>query len=302
MARHEPPFDGIWPALLTPFDDQDRLNLPAASRLVARLIEEGAGGLYICGSSGEAPLLRMEERKRLAEFVISEVAGQIPIIAHVGHTSPVAAVELAEHAGRCGADAVSSVPPPFYRYTDGQVAEYWSRLSRASDLPFYGYVLHDLGYTGEPIARWLEAVGQVPTFAGLKFTHADTFQLAMLKNCGGETLNLFSGADEAYLACRAQGADGAIGTSYNVALPLWRRVARLYDQGDTAGATRVMLRCAEVVSRLRASYFNHTVKLVLRRQGIDGGPPRAPLQADREISEPLVNELVELIESQDLEK
>jgi N-acetylneuraminate lyase len=268
---------------MTPFDAEDRLNLKAAGRLVARLIEQGAGGFYICGNSGEAPLLRIEERLALTEFVIKEVAGEVPVMVHVGQTAPPLAVELAQHAARCGADAISSTLPPFFNYTPGQIAGYWTSLTRGHDVPFYGYVLQDLGQSREQIFAWLDGIAGTPGLAGLKFTNADAYQLAMLKLWANGRLNILSGHDQGYLGCRVQGADGAIGTSYNIALPLWLRVSRLYESGDMAGATEAMLACCDVVGRLSNGHFLHMVKLLLARQGIDCGLPRPPLRADIEI-------------------
>ena len=99
MQRHPPPYTGLWPAMVTPFHADDRLNLAAARHLVARFIEE-ARPECTCGSTGEAPLLRAEERKQLTECVIKEVAGQVPVMVQVGHTAPVLAVELARHAAK----------------------------------------------------------------------------------------------------------------------------------------------------------------------------------------------------------
>ncbi len=280
---------------MTPFDAEDRLNLKAAGRLLVRLIEQGAGGFYVCGNSGEAALLRVEERRALTEFVIKEVAGQVPVMVHVGQAPPPLAIELAQHAAVCGADAISSTLPPFFNYTAGQVAGYWTSLTRGHDVPFYGYVLHDLGQSREQIFGWLDEIARTPHLAGLKFTNADAHQLAILKLWGSGRLNILSGHDQGYLACRVQGADGAIGTSFNIALPLWLRVSRLYESGDRAGATEAMLTCCDLVGRLSNGHFLHMVKLVLARQGIDCGLPRPPLRANIEISAREINEVEALI-------
>ena len=68
-------------------------------------------------------------RKVIAECVIAEVAGQIPVMVHVGQVAPVLSMELAEHAEKAGANALSSTLPPFYPYTPQQIAKYWSELS-----------------------------------------------------------------------------------------------------------------------------------------------------------------------------
>jgi N-acetylneuraminate lyase len=282
--------------MVTPFDSFGDVNLSAAGRLIARFIEEGAGGLYICGSTGEGPLLRSEERKQLAECVIKEVAGQVPVIVHVGHSAPVLAVELAQHAADCGADGLSSTLPPFYPYTVGQIANYWSSLALGHDLPFYGYVMHDIGCSREDIYGWLDVISRVPHLAGLKFTNADAHQLALIKSWNDGELSVLSGHDQGYLACRSQGADGAIGTTYNIALPLWMEVSRLYESGDTTAAARVMIRCSEIIGELATSYFLPKVKLVLRRQGIDCGLPRAPYCADVDIPESAINQVLAMIE------
>lgn len=300
MSRHAPPFSGIWPAMLTPFDADEQLDLKATSRLITHLIGQGAGGLYICGSTGDAPLMLTEERMRFTEYVIGEVAGEVPVIVHVGHTSPIAAMELARHTRTLDVDGVSSVPPPLYRYSPGQVASYWTGLSEASGAPFYGYVMQDLGANMVQIEHWVETMRRVPNLAGVKFTHDDMFQLALLRRFGGESFNIFSGSDQSCLAARVQGADGAIGSSYNPGLALWKRMYDAYDAGDRELAERLMVRCAEVVGKFLTGYFNAKLKLVLRMQGVDIGPARWPLAPDVDIPASEIEELVRLIASQDL--
>ncbi len=296
MAHHVPPFSGLWPAMITPFDAEDRLNLRAAIRLTGRLLEQGAAGLYLCGSSGEGPLLRAEERKSLVECVIGEVAGQVPVMVHVGHTSPPLALDLAEHAVRCGADALSSTLPPFYPYNAAQIAAYFGSLTRGHDLPFYGYVMTDLGQSRSQVFRWLDVVARTPGLVGMKFTHADAHQLALLKAWENGRLNVFSGHDQGYLACRVQGADGAIGTSYNIALPMWLQVSRLYEAGDQAGATAAMIRCCCLVGRLIDTQFLAAVKMTVKRLGIDCGLTRFPFRPDAEIPDATINEVVAMLE------
>ena len=298
MARHEPPFAGIWPAMVTPFDSNGQVNLKRVPRLVTHMIDKGSAGLYVGGSTGEAPLLQIEERRALAEAVIQEVAGCIPVIIQVGQTSPLAGIELAKHARRCGADGISSVIPPFYpSYSTGQIIHYWSQLGQAGDLPFYGYVFKGFGSSYDEIARWVEAVQSVPNLVGMKFTNPNTYEVSMLKYFGKDRLNLFSGMDECYLACKAHGADGAIGASYNIALPMWLRVKDLAEAGDFAAATEMMITCDEVVSHLlKGGQFLDRIKAILKRQGVDCGLPRQPLRTDTEIPKKDLDQLVELID------
>jgi N-acetylneuraminate lyase len=224
------------------------------------------------------------------------VAGQVPIIVHVSHAVPIDALELARHARSAGADAISAIAPPFYEYNIRQVADYWSELSRAAELPFYGYVVAKVGSTHEDIERWAAAMSGVPMWAGVKFTHADNAQLALIRAVSGGSWNIFAGHDEGYLAARVTGAHGAIGSTYNIALPLWRQIDALHDRGETARAAQLMTRCAEIVAQLASGHYYTQLRLVLRRQGLDCGLCRWPLCAEPETSEETIDQVVGMID------
>ena len=71
---------GIIPALVTPFDDRGEVNTSSLRALVNKLIGEGVGGFYVCGSTGEGLLLEEQERKQILETVVEESNGSVPVI------------------------------------------------------------------------------------------------------------------------------------------------------------------------------------------------------------------------------
>lgn len=75
----------IIPALVTPFDSNEKVDYGALSELVNRLIAQGVGGFYACGSTAECFLLTEDERKKVLETVIQTADGRVPVIAHVGN-------------------------------------------------------------------------------------------------------------------------------------------------------------------------------------------------------------------------
>ena len=95
---------GVIPAMVTPFDENEALDLARTRALTAKLIEDGAQGLYLTGSTGEGFLCTSDERKAFVETVLDEAAGRIPVIVHVGAISTLASEDLARHAARAGAD------------------------------------------------------------------------------------------------------------------------------------------------------------------------------------------------------
>ena len=100
---------GLIPALVTPFDGNGEVNFPELRKLVNVLLEEGADGFYVTGSTGECFLLTDEERIRIVAAVTEEVNGRVPVVAHVGKIGAAQAAKLAREAEKAGADAVSSV-------------------------------------------------------------------------------------------------------------------------------------------------------------------------------------------------
>ena len=123
-------FEGIVPALLTPFDKDEEVNYDAAAALTDRLIGQGIGGLFVCGSTGEWWTLSQDERKQVLETVVQAAAGRTKIMVHVGSTSTRFATELARHAESIGADAVSALPPlgrPYDPAPDFRASTYLSQ-------------------------------------------------------------------------------------------------------------------------------------------------------------------------------
>ena len=131
---------GIMPALLTGFtDDLTALDTDRIRALVRRLIKAGVHGVYVGGSSGEMLLLSVEERKQLLETVVEEAKGKITVIAHIGATGTRETCELAAHAEKVGADALSSVTPLYFAYSFADVKQYYIDITKASSLPVIIY-------------------------------------------------------------------------------------------------------------------------------------------------------------------
>ena len=78
------PFDGLWPAMLTPLTPDGRPSLPACEQLVELFAREKLGGIYLGGSTGQWPLLTVAERKDVAECVVAAAGKRLPVMVHVG--------------------------------------------------------------------------------------------------------------------------------------------------------------------------------------------------------------------------
>jgi N-acetylneuraminate lyase len=119
---------GIVPALITPLREGGHINETALSRHIERLISFGIHGLYVAGSTGEGLLLEPAERMKLLESVINIVKGRIQVIVHVADMRMKHTLDLAKHAQQAGADAISSIPPVYFKYSTAEVEDYYRTL------------------------------------------------------------------------------------------------------------------------------------------------------------------------------
>lgn len=179
----------------------------------------------------------------------------------VGETVDTAeAVDLAEHAKSVGADGLSSTVP-VWAVGDPNLLQLTVDLYTALGevgLPLYAYWIADT--KGDWGAQdYLDAMADVPNFAGLKFTDYtfNTFQNIMSRS--GYSLNVVSGPDEMMLAGKVMGAHGAIGTTYNVMPKMNVAIHNLYMAGDLNAATTLMFKCNRVIEILtgQSAEFKH---------------------------------------------
>lgn len=136
MSRKE--IKGVIPAVITPFDADGAVDEDVLRKSVDWLAPR-THGLFICGSYGCGPLMTAGERKRVAEAVVEQVNGRIPVIVHVGTTNTAETVELARHAREVGADAVSAVAPWYYMHTEDAIFTHYGRLVDSVDIPVFIY-------------------------------------------------------------------------------------------------------------------------------------------------------------------
>lgn len=291
-------FSGIWPAMLTPTTADGRPSLPVCEQLVDLFAQQKLGGIYLVGSTGQWPLFTAEERKAVAECVVRAAAGRLPVMIHVGAATTAEAVELAKHAARIGAAAVSAVGPIYYPHPPDAVFEYYHRIGTATDLPLFGY--HLSGVSKLPLAprEFAERLLTVPNVVGMKITDHDLYPFGLIHAVAGERLQLFSGADEVMCYAVLSGAVGAIGTFYNLWGPACRAAREATAAGDIATGRAFMLRFQTAIAEVLATGLWSFLRAAMQfKYGIDVGLPRHPLgAADREWSEADVRRLVELVD------
>lgn len=268
---------GIFPALMTPFTRQDDINETVLRQMVHWQLGQGVDGFFLCGSSSEAYAMTVEERKRVVEIVTDEVAGRCPLIAHIGMIATRDALDLARHAKSCGVDAMASVPPFYYRFSQEELEQYYLDLVDAVDLPMFLYnisIFTGVNFTVDNARRFLED----PRFAGMKHTCVDLGALNAFKRANPNWV-LFGGMDDILLGAFQLGADGGIGSNYNALPGPFVKLYRLFREGRTAEAQALQFGLNEVLADMGKVGGFPSVKGVLRLMGLDVGDCRKPFRS-----------------------
>lgn len=271
--------EGVMPALMTPYRSDGSVNTDMIRRLVAWQLECGSQGFYLCGSTGEGLLLTAGERELVVETVLAETSRQVPVIVHVGAMSTAEAVRLARHANKAGADAVSSLPPLYYRVGLSGMVAHLRAIAQAAELPTYYY--HIPALTGVELAagELVEVLTAVEGFAGLKFTHTDMYLLWAILEAGRGRLGVFCGADQVLFHALAAGACGGIGSTYNYQMRTIAGIYAAFRASDFDRARRLQEQANRVLNVLFEFGAVGVEKAIMQLLGFEVGIPRAPLSA-----------------------
>lgn len=274
------PLSGLIAATFTPMCADGTLNLAEVPKMVAHLEQSGIKGIYICGSTGEGMSLSGTERRDLTEAYVGCAKGRLTTIVHVGHNSLSEARQLAQHAQEIGADVISATAPSYYKIeTVNMLVKAMEEVaSGAPDLPFYYYHIPSLTGASLDMMTFMEQASRsIPNLKGLKYTAPMIHEFHACREMEEGRFDVVWGTDEMLLSALVIGAQGAIGSTYNISGPLNNQIIEAFENGDLEQAKQLQLLSVRLVELLKKYPFHAAVKSILSRFGIECGGCRVPL-------------------------
>lgn len=268
---------GLFAALATPYTADDRVSDPCLKRLIDFVLGQALDGLYVGGSTGEALLQSLDERRHVLEATAAHVGGRATLIGHVGALATGDAQRLAKVCKAAGYAAVSAIPPVYFPASKASIHRYYSDIAEAADgLPVIVYnipAMSGVSFKTDDLADLIA----IPGVVGLKQTSLDMYQTEQLRRRFPD-LVLLNGYDEVFLAGMVSGCDGGIGSTYNVQGRRFRALADLIKAGRNAEALALQGRINAVVDAMVAAGVFPALKHMLWRMGVIANPAcRAPL-------------------------
>lgn len=225
-------FKGSIVALITPFRD-GAVDEKAFQELVDWQIAEGTHGLVPCGTTGESPTLSHAEHMRVVELCVEAAVGRIPVIAGTGSNSTDEAIALAKHAKSAGADAQLVVTPYYNKPTQEGLFQHYKALQDAVDLPIIIYNIPGRSVVDMSVAT-MARLAKLPGIVGTKDATCDLARPLQTRLALGPDFCILSGEDATAVPLLAQGGDGCISVTANIAPRPCAAMHESWQAGDIA--------------------------------------------------------------------
>jgi len=228
---------GSMPALVTPFTNGE-VDFDTLKSLVEWHIEEGSSAIVPVGTTGESPTLSHSEHEAVIEAVVSAVNGRVPVIAGAGSNNTVEGIRFMEHAKSVGADYALVVTPYYNKPTQRGLYEHFKAMHDAADLPIIIYNIPGRCVI-DMSPETMGDLAKLPRIIGVKDATADIARVAKQRiSCGADFIQL-SGEDATAISFNAQGGQGCISVTANVAPRLCAEVQQATQDGDYAKALEI---------------------------------------------------------------
>ena len=270
-------FTGIMPALVTPLcEDNKTVNQTVAEQLIEFHLGQGADGFYVLGGTGEGLVIGREERERMCEIAVKQVAGRKPVIVHIAAMNLDEAIALAKHAEKTGADAIAAVPPCFFFYDGDDLYNYYKKLASAVSIPLIIY--YHPGAQKEMSANLIARIFEVDNVTGVKWSSNNFFEMMKLKDYTQGEMNIINGPDELLCCGLMAGADAGIGSTYNAMLPQFIKIYNDVKAGRIDEALKTQMLVNRVIQLMFEFEVIPAVKYATELLGFPVGNATFPMR------------------------
>ncbi len=264
---------GIFPAIVTPFDKEEKLDEERLRALVDHLMDD-VDGFVVAGTTGEFVYMNDDERTRAIEVVVDHVDGTKPVIAGTGASSTKNTISLTQKAMDVGADAALVVTPYYFKPSWNEIYKHYEKLDQLG----YPLILYNIPQCAGVHQKWwtTEGLSYLDNVIGVKDSSGDIPYTAALFEKVREKVNILVGNDEVGMAAIGEGADGAILASANLIPDYWQDVYRYVQEGELEKARQLQQKMQKLVRIVVRTGGVQAVKDGLWMMGVDVGKARRP--------------------------
>lgn len=278
-------FRGTFTVMITPFDQDDRVDTGAIKRFVEWQISEGIHGLIPLGSTGEFLSMTSEEKELVAATTIEAAAGRVPVLIGTGAEDTREVVRASREAEGLGADGVMIIPPFYSTPTEDELYHHYKTVADAIGIPIMVYnnpATSNVDLTPRILAR----LAEIDACAYVKESTLEVTRVRDIIRLCGDRMTVFGGilGFESFV----EGAAGWVAVPSNVAPgPMARIFELVVDNKDVDAARALYLHWLPIIEAVFGNLYVSGTKSLLNHMGMCVGrprPPRLPLKVDDDAS------------------
>lgn len=269
-------FGKLLTAMVTPFNQNLEVDLPAAQELAVRLIESGSDGVVVAGTTGESPTLTKKEKLALFQAVVEAIGGKATVIAGTGSYNTAESMELTKEAEQAGVDGVMLVAPYYNKPTQEGLYQHFKAIAKVTSLPVIIYNIPgrtSVNLTPETLLNLTE----VPNITAVKEASGNLSQMSQIFELVPKDFMIYSGDDALTLPVLSIGGVGVISVAGHIAGRKIQEMITLFEQGDVVTACRINAELGPLYRALFMTTNPTMVKTACNLIGLKAGGLRLPM-------------------------
>lgn len=270
-------FKGIIAYPITPFNQQEQIDVPLFKRLTERMILAGVHAIAPLGSTGVMPYLSDEEKEALTEATIQQVAGRVPVLTGVSNLTTERTIYHAKFAEKAGSDAVMILPMSYWKLSDQEIFEHYEAVAAAISIPIMAYNNPATGGV-DMSPSLLKRLLEIPNVTMIKESSGDLQRMHTLRKELGADLLFFNGSNPLALGAFTAGASGWCTAASNLIPELNIALYEAILGNDLKRAQELFYQQSDLLKFLLAKGLPRAIKAGLELLGEDAGQLRAPLK------------------------
>lgn len=268
-------FEGVFPALITPFNADNRIDVTSFRNIVEYVEKGGVAGMVACGTTGESATMSTQEHMDLIDLTVD--CAKTTVIAGTGSNNTTEAVELTRHAYDAGANAVLIISPYYNKPNNAGLIAHFSSIARSADIPVILYNVPSRTGQDMPLEVITE-LSKIENIVAIKEASGNPVKVSrIIENTLDEDFVVISGEDGLTLPLMCMGAVGVISVVANVVPEKMVDLVTAVKNNDLKTAQALHYELAPLTRALFLETNPIPVKRAMDMLGLANGRLRLPL-------------------------
>ena len=287
--------DGTHVAMVTPLDDDKKINEEAYRNLIDFLIDGGVEGILAAGTTGESATMTHEEHQKVIDIMVDQADGRAVTIAGAGSNATAEAMDLVKYAEDAGADAALVITPYYNKPQQSGLYDHFKLLNDSNNIPIIAYNVPSRTGIDLSVDSIID-IAKLDNIIAIKEANPDLNKLATVFNeiekQDIKDFTVLSGNDSLTLPMIAQGARGVISVAANIMPNKTSTMVRKALEGNYDEARTLSNELFDLMDVMFIEASPAPAKRALNLMGKNAGGLRMPLKEMSKENDVILQEIL----------